>query len=225
MDNVLRETLSKMDDDSVIMILSDHGFAPFTREFHLSTWLVENGYTAITDKDKVYESEYFDYVDWSRTQAYAFGLNGLYLNRYGRESDGTVFPQEVSDLKKEIIEKLAAIKDPINGRKIIARAYDSKEIYSGPYVENAPDIVIGYQSHYRISDEAALGKFPRGILGNRTDKWSSDHCIDPSIVPGVLLTNLDVKTKNPGLWDITPSIIKGYGQKIPGEMTGKPITT
>ncbi len=225
MDAVLRKTLSKIDAHSTLIILSDHGFAPFGREFHLSTWLVDNGYTALTDPTRMYDSEFYDYVDWSKTRAFALGLNGIYINLFGRETNGAVLQQDYVRVKEEIIKKLGQVRDPKNGRKIITKAYDSREIYSGSYVDLAPDIVVGYEAGYRISDESVLGKFPKGIVGDRTDKWSADHCMDPQIVPGVLLTNEEVKSKRPGIWDIAPCILKKFGLKVPGEMDGKPIFT
>jgi len=223
MDDVLKEVLAKIDSNSTLMVLSDHGFAPFRREFHLSTWLVENGYTVLTDPSQMHEGEFYDNVDWSRTKAFALGLNGVYINLSEREVMGSVPPRDFLRIKKEIIARLAHVRDPQNGRRIVTRAYDSHEIYSGPYLDFAPDITVGYARGYRISDEAVLGKFPTGIVGDRKDKWSADHCIDPQSVPGVLLTSKEVKLENPGIWDLAPSILKSFGLNVPGEMDGKPI--
>jgi len=222
-DNVLKECLSKATDRTAFMLLSDHGFAPFGREFHLSTWLVENGFTALTDPSKMHESEFYDYVDWSKTRAFALGLNGLYINLYGRETNGSVYLRDYQRIKDELIAKLEQVRDPKNGKLVLKRAYDTKKLYSGPYMELAPDIVLGYQSGYRISDEAVLGKFPNGIVGDRTDKWSADHCMDPEIVPGVLISNQEILNPKPGIWDLAPSILKKFGLSVPREMDGKPI--
>lgn len=223
MDEVLKKTLTKVDSNTTLITLSDHGFAPFEREFHLSTWLVENGFTAVTDPDRMHEGEFYRHVDWSKTKAYALGLNGIYINLEGREPKGWVNPREAEKIKQEIRAKLNNVVDPQNGRRIVTQAYDPFEIYSGPYVNMAPDIVVGYESGYRISDEAVLGKFPKEIVGDRTNLWSADHCTDPKGVPGILLTNREVEKPNPGLWDLAPSILKSFGLKAPAEMDGKPI--
>jgi predicted AlkP superfamily phosphohydrolase/phosphomutase len=223
MDDVLKQVLGKMDSDSLLLVMSDHGFAPFYREFHLSTWLVDNGFTAMTRQDRMHESNFYDFVDWSQTKAYAMGLNSIYINVWGREVNGSVLPEDVGQVKKEIIEKLQGVRDPLNGKKIVIRAYDANEVYSGDYLNIGPDIVIGYNRGYRISDEAALGKFPRGWIENRKDKWSYDHCMDPSMVPGVLLTNRKVASRQPSIWDLAPSILSGFGIRPPREMDGKSI--
>ena len=223
MDDIAKQTLAKMDSSSTLMIMSDHGFAPFGREFHLSTWLAENDFMAATDKNKLYDSSYYDYVDWSKTKAYAMGLNGIYLNLYGRDTYGSVMPREATKIKKEIIEKLEDVRDPKTGKRMVIKAYDSHEIYSGPFLDIAPDIIVGYASGYRISDEAVLGKFPKEVVGDRIDKWSADHCMDWTIVPGTLITNKEVGAPKPAIWDLAPSIINSFGLDVPAEMDGKPV--
>jgi len=223
MDEVLKQTLSKMDSRSSLIVLSDHGFAPFGREFHLSTWLVEKGFTVLTDSDKIHEGEYFQHVDWSRTKAYAMGLNGIYINLNGRELRGSVSMTEYGKIKEQIIQELESLRDPSNGYRVVARAFDARKIYTGPEVGLAPDIIVGYQRGYRISDDAVLGKFPKGIIQMRQDKWAADHCMDPALVPGIILTNESVQKQDPALWDLAPSIIQKFGLVVPQEMDGKPI--
>jgi len=223
MDDMLRQTMSKMDSNSTLIVLSDHGFATFTREFNVSTWLVENGYTAVTDPDRYHESEFYDYVDWNKSKAFALGLNGIYINLYGREANGSVMPHEADKIKKEIVAKLSEVRDPATGKKMARGVYDTRQIYSGPYLDIAPDIVVGYDASYRISDESVLGKFPEKVFSDRVDKWSATHCIEPNVVPGVLLSNREVTSDKPGIWDLGPSILQKFGIEIPYEMDGKSI--
>jgi predicted AlkP superfamily phosphohydrolase/phosphomutase len=222
MEHVLKETLSKMDRRSRLIILSDHGFSPFIREFNLSSWLAKQGYISIAE-ESAQESEFFEGVNWKESKAFALGLNGIYINLAGRELNGSVNPAEFKELKKEIIHKLEKVTDLQTGKKPIKKAYDSESIYQGPYKKLAPDIIIGYEQNYRISDESVLGKFPSEIFRYRRDKWAADHCMDPKIVPGVLLTNKKITMKNPGIWDIAPTILKEFGLKIPPAMDGRPI--
>ena len=223
MDDVLRQTLDSLDSRTTLLVLSDHGFAPFTREINLSTWLVENGFTAFPDREAMPSTDFYEGVEWRKTRAYVLGINSIYLNLKGREKNGVVEPAKAEALKREIIAGLLALKDPQNGEQVVFGAYDAQKSYRGPEVKNAPDIIVGYQRGYRISDQSVLGKFPRGIVADRTDKWSADHCMDPRIVPGVCFSNRDIKAETPALWDLGPSVIRQFGLEIPGEMDGQSI--
>lgn len=222
-DEVLAQTLAKVDDHTTLMILSDHGFAPLYREFHLSTWLVKNGFTALLDPSRKDEGEFYDNVDWKKTRAYALGLNGLYLNLRDREFDGVVDPFEAPKLIDEIKQKLESARDPKNHNKIVRHAYKPSEAYFGDQLTQAPDLIIGYEPGYRISDSATLGKFPQQTIEDRKDKWSSDHCMDPSSVPGVLFSNKQIKAKNPALEDLAAAILGEFKIEAPREMSKKPI--
>lgn len=223
MDEVLRKTLSKVDSSTTLMVLSDHGFVPFTREFHLSTWMHQNGFIKSSSPGDMAEGEFFQHVDWQRTSAYALGLNGIYLNLEGREGHGSLPARAGKRVKQEIAAKLLEVIDPATGQRVVSHVYDAEEIYSPTHRELSPDLVVGYAKGYRVSDEAVLGEFPATILSNRTNKWSADHCVDAPLVPGILLTNKPWAFTSPVIWDMAPTILKAFGIDAPKEMEGKPV--
>ncbi len=223
MDRALGEALAKVDNSTLFMVLSDHGFGTFRREFHLNTWLMEQGYLTLKEPLGDDMGDVFSLVDWEKTRAYGLGFNGLYLNMKDREPHGQVAPDRAAALVEEIGAKLEKVIDPINGQSVISRAFASSKIYQGDYVGLAPEIQVGFQRGYRTSDLSVLGKFPRGTIGNRTDKWSSDHCFDSSLVPGVFLTNARCISPEPAIWDLAPSILGAFGIQTPPEMDGKNI--
>ncbi len=223
MDQALELALTKVDNHTTLFALSDHGFSKFTREFNLSTWLVENGFTVLKDPSRLGEGDFYKYVDWSKTKAYALGINGLYLNLRDREKNGSLDPDQADEVKREIQAKLPTVRDPANGNPIITNVYDPYKIYSGPFVSLAPDLVVGYHGGYRSSDESVLGKFPKEVVTDRTDKWSADHCMDPAVVPGILLSNKTWSAERPGLWDMAPTILRLFGLPDCKEMDGKSI--
>src|SRR5260370_33620294 len=90
MDELIGRTVRKIPRDSLLLVVSDHGFKAFERGVNLNTWLHQQGY--LTLKEGTASGDWFQDVDWSRTQAYSLGLNGIYLNLKGRESRGTVEP-------------------------------------------------------------------------------------------------------------------------------------
>ena len=224
MDDALKMVLAKVDSSTTFFILSDHGFGTFEREFHLSRWLVQEGFTVLKDPSSREPGDLFDQVDWAKSKAYALGINGIYLNLKDREPNGIVAPTEAQHIKDQIIARLPTAVDPVRGQQIVRTAYDSSKIYSGPFMALAPDVLVGYNNGYRVSDEAVLGKFPMEVIGDRTNLWSADHCFEPGLVPGVLLSNkTEWKSGAQGIWDLAPSILASFGIETPAEMDGKPI--
>ena len=81
----MAKVLPAVDAKTLVLVCSDHGFAQFARQFHLNTWLRDNGYLTIKpEAQKKEETSIFD-VYWSQTVAYAVGFTGLYINLKGRE--------------------------------------------------------------------------------------------------------------------------------------------
>ncbi|HET7751092.1 MAG TPA: alkaline phosphatase family protein [Terriglobales bacterium] len=211
-DGVLAKVLPTLDANTTLLVLSDHGFAPFYRSFNLNTWLLENGYLALKPGTDQEQGQYFANVDWSRTRAYGLGLNGLYLNLKGREKDGIVQPgSEANTLLDEISSKLLAVRDPSTGLPAITRMSRTSEAYHGPYTQDAPDIIVGYNRGYRAGWKTILGAFPRQLFEDNTNAWSGDHCMDYTLVPGVLLSNRKIDAQSPALTDIAPTILAEFG--------------
>ena len=137
MDGLIGRVMEKIDDDTLLMVISDHGFKSFNRCMNLNAWLHQNGYLALKE-GKTESGDWFDQVDWSRTRAYTMGLNGLYLNIKGREKQGIVDPSEVNALKDELQRGLNGLVDPASGTVGVTGVFITGEVYRGPYSENAP---------------------------------------------------------------------------------------
>jgi predicted AlkP superfamily phosphohydrolase/phosphomutase len=219
-DDAIGKALERLDEKTWLIVMSDHGFAPFRRQFNLNSWLLENGLLRTNSPPVRQGASNFHDVDWSRTRAFGLGLNGLYLNRKGREKFGCVDAAEAAELEEELIEKLGKIRDPENDEIVISKVFRATEIYSGPHVSLAPDLLIGYNRNYRASWETILGGFPRQLVLDNTDVWSGDHCIDPQFVPGVLLSSRRLESPAPRLEDLAPTILKAFNAPIPETMTG-----
>ncbi len=208
--------------DTVLMIISDHGFATFRYGVDLNRWLEENGYLKIKDGER--SKKYLDGVDWSKTRAFAIGLTGIYLNLKGRESKGIVDPgAEAEQLRDEIAEKLSTLRDEQRGEDAIKQVYNSLKIYRGPYKTEAPDLLVGYHRGYRASWETAVGQVTEKVFHANTKAWTGDHCIDASLVPGVVFCNRKIKNENPRLMDIGPTVLDMFGVTVPGYMDGKAL--
>jgi len=206
MDEILGKVLERIDEDTILIVLSDHGFSSFRRTVNLNRWLLEEGYLHLKEGFRE-GKELFEGIDWSRTYAYAIGFGGIYLNKIGREKYGIVDEKEEMRLKEEISWKLKNLKDPEKGESVISAVYKNEEIFSGPYAQEGPDLFVGTKWGYRVSWKTALGMVPENLIEDNSKKWSGDHLIDPELVPGVLFINRKMNLDNPKITDIVPLIL------------------
>ncbi len=222
MDGVIGKVMAKLGDDpqSVLMVISDHGFTNFRRGVNLNTWLKQEGYLHLKD-DAELSGDWFEKVDWSRTKAFSLGLTGMFINRKGRERSGIVAEgEEYRALVREIKAKLEALEDPETGTRAIRRVEIAMAAFDGPYRVDAPDLLIGYEGGYRNSWECATGSVTRTVFTDNTKSWSGDHCVDPTIVPGILFSSRPLVTEHPKLVDIPFTIMRLFGQAPPKYMQG-----
>jgi predicted AlkP superfamily phosphohydrolase/phosphomutase len=222
-DALVGRVLQRLDKDDVLMVISDHGFNSFRRGVNLNAWLHREGYLTLkkgTDGTR----EWLRDVDWSATRAYALGLTGLFLNLKGREAHGIVQPgADALALKTELAHKLRGLHDDEHPGVAINEAFDTSTLYAGPYLENAPDFVIGYNAGYRASWSGASGVVAGAVFTDNTKPWSGDHCIDPRLVPGVFFCNRPVNAAEPALVDIAPTALRLFGIEPPSYMDGRPL--
>lgn len=220
MDGVVGDLLGKYGNEATVLVLSDHGFCNFRRQFNLNGWLRAEGYLGPATAASLLDTGRGPVVDWSQTRAYGLGLNGLYVNLKGRERDGIVDPAEKSALLDELRAKLLAVRDPENGTPAISAVYRTDEVYTGPFVGRAPDLIIGYRRGYRCSWETALGTIAGDVFSNNTSAWSADHCMATEELPGVLFANRPLRRQRPSLVDLAPTILSEFGLRPPQHMTG-----
>lgn len=231
MDDVVGKVRKKLSKEDILMVISDHGFASFRWEVNVNTWLYKHGYLSLkTGKrsrmqiiDLFRDGNLCKQIDWKRTKAYSIGLGKIYINLKGRDKSGIVPKSEYKKLCKEIREKFLRFRH--NGKNVVSRIVFADEIYTGPSLNNAPDMLLGFHRGYRISWQTSLGGVPDEIIEPNRLKWSGDHCsIDPKLVPGVFFSNKKlINEKQPHLIDIAPTVLSLFHIKIPKDMEGKVI--
>ncbi len=225
-DAELGKVLKKVSKDVNIMVVSDHGFAPFKRKIYINTWLAKEGYLIPKQKNGFAEGGSIisdTPADWSKSRAYGIGLNGLYINLAGREGNGIVKPEEKRKLLEEIKYKLEHLKDPLTGEFAISEAFISEDNFSKDFLDRAPDIIIGFKKGYRIGDTSAIGGLKKEVFYDNNDWWSGDHCMNPIHVPASYLSNFKINKKVPAIMDMAPTILKLFGIENTPTMTGKSL--
>ncbi len=220
-DELVGAVRPQLPEDTLLMVMSDHGFQPYTRKFHLNAWLREAGYLVL--KDGAETGHIPNDVDWSKTRAYGLGFNGLYLNVAGREGEGIVPAGEADALMTEISDRLTQIVDPERLAHIVRNVDRASTTYSGARVAEAPDLVVGYDRHYGCSDESTLGEITELVIEDNTSRWSGSHLMSPAVVPGVLLTSQPITGEGHDLTDLTATLLAHYHLAPTEGMVGSSI--
>jgi predicted AlkP superfamily phosphohydrolase/phosphomutase len=217
MDEIVGRVLEAIDDDTILFIMSDHGFHGYNRGLNLNRWLVNEGYMVLREGATV-GGDFFRDVDWSRTRAYGLGTGQLWLNVAGRERDGIVPASEADALAAEISGKLTGLRD---GETVaVTRVQTRAELYSGATAEIAPDLTVSFSSGYRTAWPSILGAAPPDLWEDNDRKWSGDHAAtDAAITPGILLSNRKLAVEDPGIEDVAATILSLYGVRhdLPGQ--------
>ena len=224
MDAVVGDIVKRYGEKATIMVMSDHGFCTFRRQFNLNTWLRENGYMGPSSCGGLFPGPRDVPVDWKVTRAFGMGLNGLYINQCGREREGIVHPGEERELLlEELRARLLDARDPVSGERAISTVYRTDQVYTGPEIGRAPDLIVGYRRGYRSSWATTLGSLSRNVFSDNHSAWSADHCMATEELPGVLFSNKPILSESPTLIDLAPTILQQFGLKAGGEMRGKPV--
>ena len=222
-DKLVGEVVERLRDGDVLMVLSDHGFTSFRRGCNLNAWLLENGYLTLKEGADG-SAEWLRDVDWSRTRAYALGLTGMFINLRDREASGIVEPgEEARALKDELVARLSGLKDEEKSAIGINELFETAKLYQGPYLEAAPDFIVGYAEGYRASWDCATGVVSGPVFEDNVKAWSGDHCVDPRLVPGIFFCNYAIDRKDPTLLDIAPTALQLFGQKPAPHMEGQAL--
>ena len=162
-------------------------------------------------------------VDWEHTQAYSFGYIGqIYINLQGREPQGIVAPGgEYDHLIEQIQTALRKWKDPDDGQPIVDAVYHKADLYSGPYMDNAPDLCVimrdtSYITHtgQEFVTRATLGP-PLYTGTHRLDGLFM--AIGDDILPGA-------HTEHASLADIVPTILYLLNLPLPDDLDGRVLT-
>lgn len=215
MDDLVGRTMDRIDDDTVLIVMSDHGFKPFRRGVNLNSWLYTHGFLALKNGGPT-GADMFQDVEWSKTKAYAVGFGGIYLNLQGREAQGIVSPGEEADaVKRAIGDGLRQLFDEKEQTHPVREVYDATEVYSGPYVGEAPDLIVGFRPGHRAGWLSVTGGVSRDEIEDNTRPWSGDHNFNPPDVPGMLFCNRKIASSRPSIMDIGPTVLDLFGVAVP----------
>lgn len=160
-------------------------------------------------------------IDWSNTKAFLasfFGTEtqGIMINLKGREPQGIVDPSEYDRLREYIISKLKELKDPETGEKIFENVFKKEEIYTGPYINEAPDIVTLLKGEYKFSADLKAKEIITPL-----NKIQGSHRLYGIFIAYGPDIKQDITIENAQIIDLAPTILHIFDIPIPKYMDGK----
>ncbi len=222
LDGLIGNLLDKLDDDTVVFVVSDHGVKKMDGGICFNEWLIREGYLTLLEEPQGIVTLDKANVDWSRTIAWGDGgyYGRLFFNVRGREPEGIVPPEDVERVKDELIAKLEAIVDP-QGRNIGTKVYRPEAIYH--HVRNiAPDLIV-YFGDLTWRSVGTIGRGDIYTFENDTGPDDANHAqygiliVQDRAQPGVgMIDDLNIL-------DVAPTILAAMDIAVPEDMQGRPI--
>ena len=224
-DAIVGRTLERIDPETLLIVMSDHGFNSFRRAVDVNAWLQRQGLLYLKSDLEPGEAagDMLRGIDWGRTKAYSVGLSGIYLNLKGREAEGIVAQDQAMRLQREIAAALPTLRDPITGVAAVRSVLRRDELYFGPYAHQSPDLMVNCAQGYRLSWRSARGGVGRECVEDNEQRWSGDHIVDPALVPGILVMNRPLRQDKADLRDLAPTILAALGVPPGPEMEGESL--
>ncbi|MEM2240581.1 MAG: alkaline phosphatase family protein [Candidatus Bathyarchaeia archaeon] len=219
LDGQIGEIRSLLDEDTAVMIVSDHGAKRMKGAFCINQWLIEQGYLKLRGEPKMVEELEKADVDWSRTTAWAWGgyYARVFLNVKGREKNGAVEPGDYESIREQLKKEIKNIKGP-NGEKWDTKVYKPDELY--PVCNgDPPDLMVYFDDLYWRS-AGTIGHENLYLPENDTGPDDAVHDYD-----GIFILH-DPKSGVKGrvdvtIYDVAPTILKLMDLQVPRSMEGQ----
>jgi predicted AlkP superfamily phosphohydrolase/phosphomutase len=223
LDGQIGEWLALLDDDTAVLVVSDHGGQPMMGGICFNEWLKQEGYLVLEyQPEGIVPLEKCE-VDWSKTRAWGSGgyYARLFLNVKGREPEGIIDPADYEAVRDELAARIAAITDP-QGNNIGSVAFKPQEIYKE--VNNiAPDLIV-YFGNLSWRSVGSLGLNRIHTFENDTGPDDANHAQQGLYIYYDPQGHSQGKGPRRHLMDIAPTILELMDVPIPGDMQGRPFS-
>jgi len=266
-DEKLAEIVDRADEDTVIVVLSDHGMGPAHNFIVLNNWLLDVGllqlkrdpfrlikrwlfdvgftlrnvhrvadamglakhaeYKGLYSMDHLMKLVFLSFldVDWSRSKAYSFGrhLGSIYLNVRGREPEGVVEPgQEYEEAREEIIQLAQEFVHPETGEPLIGEILKKEDVYEGPYLDRAPDLILRPRDDRNIF--FGLADFGSNATVDTVYRYSGMHRDYGMLIMSGKGIQKGARIVGAEIQDMAPTILYAMESPIPQDMDGKVLS-
>lgn len=209
-DRAIGEVANRLDNDVLLIIVSDHGFCKLKYEVHLNYWLRQAGYLRFAGRTAKGLRDLAP-----ATRCYSLLPGRIYLSLRGRERNGCVAPgAEYESLRRDVADGLMEIRNPVTGEPVIRRIFRREELYSGDAFDLAPDLVAmpvdGYDLKGGFDTEVLMDRGPVNGTHTFSDAmFFIDRKVD--LLPKVRVI------------DVFPTLFDAVGLNVPPAVDGRSL--
>ncbi len=218
-DSLLGDLLRHADDETAVLVVSDHGAKRMDGGIRINEWLRQEGLLSLQREPEDRSSTRDCGIDWPRTRVWAEGgyYSRVFLNVEGREPEGTIPAADYERFRDELIERISAIPDEL-GRPIPTKVFRPEDVY--PEINGvAPDLIVHFGDLYWRAVGTVGGDEGIYTFDNDTGPDDANHAQHgmfilraPGVEPGL--------REGAHLLDVAPTVLELLGQPVPQAMRG-----
>lgn len=218
-DKKIGKLLEQIDDNTYVLVISDHGVKPMKGAFSVNDWLISQGYLVLKKQVKQGTKIRDVEIDWKKTKAWAWEgyYSRIYINLKGREEDGIVEKQDYEKLRDEITEKFKRLKGPDN-ESWETRVFKPEKIYKKTN-GSPPDLMV-YLDNLGWRAVGTVGYPSPYLLENDTGPDDAMHDENGMFI--LYKKGMEKTKKDISIYDVAPTLLKILG-KDGKNMKGKVI--
>ena len=221
LDAELGATLACVDEDTTVMIVSDHGAKRMNGGICVNEWLRQHGYLTLKTEPQGITRWTADLVDWEKTKVWGEGgyYGRIFINVEGREPHGIVSAKDYENVRDELKARLEAIVDEA-GVNIGTRVFKPEEVYR-ECRNIAPDLIVYFGNLFWRS----VGSVGYNSIYTYENDTGPDDCNHAEMGMFIIKNGEQAQraVSSKSLYDIAPTVLNEFDIDIPVAMHGRPI--
>jgi predicted AlkP superfamily phosphohydrolase/phosphomutase len=223
LDGYIGEVLALVPQDTVVLVVSDHGAKTMHGGIAVNEWLIRNGWLVLKDEapKKITPFEKVE-VDWAKTRAWGSGgyYGRVFLNVAGREPYGIIPQADYERVRDELAQALESIPAP-DGRNIGTVAFRAEKIYKE--VKGIPPDLVVYFGNLDWRAVGSLGLSDIYTFENDTGPDDANHAQQGMYILHDPANQAGGKRLDAQIMDIAPTVLDLMGLPVPRDMNGNVI--
>lgn len=213
-DEIIGQVVSRLDEHTTLLMMSDHGFCTIRQEVYYNHWLAEAGYLKYARPVEQIKGPDLSAVDGS-SLAFSMDPGRIFVNLRGRELNGSVSPAGYERVRDELVTAAEALVDPATGVKLVQKAFRREEIYRGPYLSQAADIILAPTNGYDPK-----GALYRDSFFHKDAALAGMHTFEDAML---YVADQYLPEREVSILDVMPTILRLMGVPPPADLDGQPL--